>query len=150
MPGPDRSREGRVMTATADPLDTLRVSVAAILRDLARAEAARLEKLAGMAERAHTPREVRAILATAARGAQAVTAARPDWREKAVFRLGFAQEDMLPDNWGCCTAGEPCPSHAERFAVSAFLGMIRDAAEQADGPEDAGWRIAEVIARGDR
>jgi hypothetical protein len=121
--------------------------VAAILRDLARIEAARLERLAGMAERARTPKEVRAILATAARGAQAVTA-RPGWRERAVFSLGFAQEDMLPDNWGCCTPGEPCPSHAERFAVAEFLGMLRDAAEHADGPEDAGWRIAEVIAAG--
>jgi hypothetical protein len=135
-------------TAAAVSMSIRRALTADILRGLARCEAARLGKLAGMAQRAGTPREIDAILRTAARGAQTVTPGRPDWQERAVFLLGEAAVNAEPDTYGCCHPDELCPNHSRDTEAAALVARFRDAVKLADSPEDAGMRIAEIIAGG--
>lgn len=137
-------------TETTDALAVLRNHVPAILRHFAREEAARLEKFAVLASRARTPGDIHAILASAARGAQAIAPGRPDWKARAVFLLGEAEGAAEPETYGCCHPDELCPSHGQAMEAAVLVSLIRDAVQDADGPEDAGMRIAEIIAGGAR
>jgi hypothetical protein len=137
-------------TADAVSMSIRRALTADILRRLARCEADRLEKLAGKAQRAGTPKEIDAILRTAARGAQTVAPGRPDWQERAVSLLGEAAANAEPDTYGCCHPDELCPDHGRDTEAAALVARFLDAVQAADSPEDAGMRIAEIIAGGAR
>lgn len=134
----------------ADSLAILRYHAAAILRHLARTEAARLGKLAGMAEQARTPEDIRVIFGTAARGAQAVAPGRPDWQARTVYLFGELEGAVEPDVHGCCHPDEPCPHHGLLLEAAAFAVALGRAVKEADSPEDAGMRIAEILAGGAR
>jgi hypothetical protein len=73
-------------------------------------------------------------------------AIRQHWRDRAAFLLGEAAGMAEPDTYNCCSPGGLCPRHEQDMDASRLVAAIRGAVAGAAGQDDAGRRIAAVLA----